>query len=81
MVKEYYGRHDVSSIQVLIFVSVCVAVFLTSIFLFKNAFYYFIGKIFLIEAYPFKKNCQIENFRNCLSTKRAFIEQVVRISL
>ena len=33
MVKEY-GRHEVSSIQVLIFVSVCVVVFLTSIFLF-----------------------------------------------
>ena len=33
MVKEY-GRHEVSSIQVLIFVSVCVVVFFTSIFLF-----------------------------------------------
>ena len=33
MVKEY-GRQEVSSTQVLIFVSVCVVVFLTSIFLF-----------------------------------------------
>ena len=40
-----------------------------------------IGKIFLIEAYPFKNICQIENFRNCLSTKRVFTEQVVCVSL
>ena len=33
MLKEY-GRHEVSSIQVLIYVSVYVVVFLTSIFLF-----------------------------------------------
>ena len=33
MVKEY-ARHEVSSIQVLIFVPVCAFVFLTSIFLF-----------------------------------------------
>ena len=32
MVKEY-GRHEFSSIQVLIFVSVCAVDFLTSIFL------------------------------------------------
>ena len=31
MVKEY-GRHDDSNIQLLIFVSVCVVVFLASIF-------------------------------------------------
>ena len=33
IVKEY-GKHEVSSIQVLIFVPVCVVVFLPSIFLF-----------------------------------------------
>ena len=33
MVKEY-GRHKVSNIQILIFIAVCVVVFLTSIFLF-----------------------------------------------
>ena len=33
MVKEY-GRHEVSSIQLLIFVYMCVVVFLTGIFQF-----------------------------------------------
>ena len=80
MVKEY-GRREVSSIQVLIFVSVCVVVFLTSIFLFQNAFYYFIGKIFFNRSLPIQKYLSDGNFRNCLSTKRVFTEQVVRISL
>ena len=38
MIKEY-GRHEVSSIQVLIFVPACVVVFLTSIFL----FFFYVG--------------------------------------
>ena len=57
------------------FVSVCVAVFLTSIFLFQNAFYYFIGKIFFNRSSPIEEYLSHGNFRNCLSTKREF-EQV-----
>ena len=73
MVKEY-GRHEISSIQVLVFVSVFV-VFLASIFLLQRAFYYFIGSL------PIQKYLSDENFRNCLPTERVFNEQVVRISL
>ena len=80
MVKEY-GKHEVSSIQVLIFVSVCVVVFLASSFLFRTLSIISSVRYFLIEAYPFKNICQMENFRNCLSTKRVLTEQVVRISL
>ena len=80
MVKEY-GRHEVSSIQVPIFISVCVVGFLTSIFLFYNAFYYFIGKIFVNRSLPIQKYLSDGSFRNCLSTKTMFTEQVVRISV
>ena len=81
MAKEY-GRHEVSSIQVLIFVPVCVVVvFLTSIFLFQRAFYYFIGKIFFCRSLPIQKYLSDGNFCNCLPTERMFTEQVVRISL
>ena len=80
MVKEY-GRHEVSSIQVLIFISVYVVGFLTSIFLFYNAFYYFIGKIFFNRSLPIQKYLSDGSFRNCLSTKTVFTEQVVRISV
>ena len=78
MVKEY-GKHEVSSIQVLIFVSVCVVVFLASSFLFRTLSIISSVRYFLIEAYPFKNICQMENFRNCLSTKGVFTEEVVRI--
>ena len=50
IVKEY-GRHEVSSIQVLIYVSV----FFTSIFLFQNAFHYFISKVFFNRSLPNQK--------------------------
>ena len=80
MVKEY-GRHEVNSIQVLIFASVCIVGFLTSIFLFYNTFYYFIVKIIFNRSLPIQKYLSDGNFRNCLSTKRVFTEQVVRISV
>ena len=73
MIKEY-RRHEVSSIQVIIFVSVCVVVFLLSIFLFQNGFYYFIGKMFFNRSLPIQKYLSDGNFRNCLSTKRVFTE-------
>ena len=80
MVKEY-GKHDVSSIQVLIFVSVCIVVFLTGIFPFQRAFFYFIGTIFFRRSLPIQKYLSDGNFLNCLFTKGVFTEQVVRISL
>ena len=80
MVKEY-GKHEVSSVQFLIFVSVCIVVFLTSIFFFYNAFHYFIGKMFLNGNLPIQKYLSGGNFPHCLSTKRVFTEQVVCISL
>ena len=66
MVKEY-GKHEVSSIQVLIFVSVCVVVFLASSFLFRTLSIISSVRYFLIEAYPFKNICQMENFHLRLS--------------
>ena len=60
-VKEY-GRHKVSSIQVLLSVSVCVVAFLTSAFL--RAFYYFTGKIFFLRSLPIQKYLSDGNFRN-----------------
>ena len=54
MVKEY-GRHEVSSIQALIFSHMCVVVFLTSIFLFQRAFNYFISKILFRRGLPIQK--------------------------
>ena len=55
MMKEY-GRHAVSSIQVLIFVSMYLVVFLTSIFLFlTNTFYYVIRKIFFNGSLSIQK--------------------------
>ena len=80
MVKEY-GRHEVSSIQVLIFVSVCVVAFLTSFFFFRTLSIISSVRYILIEAYPFKDICQIEKFCNYISTKRVFTKQLVRISL
>ena len=80
MVKEY-GRHEVNSIQVLIFASVCIVGFLTSIFLFYSTCYYFIVKIIFNRSLPIQKYLSDGNFRNCLSTKRVFTEQVVRISV
>ena len=80
MVKEY-GRHEVSSIQVLIFVSFCFVIFLTSIFLFYRAFYYSIGKIFLRRSLPIQKYLSDEDFGNILFTKKVFTEKLVRISL
>ena len=80
MVKEF-GRHEVSSIQVPLFVPVCFVVFLTSIFLSSSAFYCFIGKIFFRRSLPIQKYLSDGNFRNCLPTERVFTEQVVRISL
>ena len=80
MVKEY-GKHDVSSIQVLIFVSVCIVVFLSSIFPFQRAFFYFIGTILFRRSLPIQKYLSDGNFHNCLSTKGVFTEQVVCISL
>ena len=55
MVKEY-GRHEVSSIQVLIFVFVCVVVFPTSIFFFRTLSIISLARFFLIKGYPFKKS-------------------------
>ena len=74
MVKEY-GKHEVSSIQVLIFVSVCVVVFLASSFLFRTLSIISSVRYFLIEAYPFKNICQMEIFvtvylpKECLLNK------------
>ena len=49
-------RHDeVSSIWILLFVSLFVVIFRTSIFLFKRNFYYFINKIFFGRSLPIKK--------------------------
>ena len=83
-VKEY-GRHKVNSIQVLIFVSVCVFAFLTSSFL--EGFLNFIGKICCHRNLLIQKYLSTGNFSNCLKfptklpTKRVFVEQVVRMSL
>ena len=74
MVKEY-GRHEISSIQVLIFVSVSVVVFLTSIFLFRGLSIISSVRYFFLEAYPFKNICQTEIFvivclpKECLLNK------------
>ena len=74
MVKEY-GKHEVSSIQVLIFVSVCVVVFLASSFLFRTLSIISSVRYFLIEAYPFKNIFQMEIFvtvylpKECLLNK------------
>ena len=70
MVKEY-GGHEVSSIQVLIFVSACVIVLLTNVFLFKSVFYYFIGMIF------FRRSLSIQKYLSDAN----FTEEVVRMSL
>ena len=76
MVKKY-GRHEISSIQVLIFVSACVVVFRTSIFLFQRAFYYFIGRYCFVEDNSFKNICQLEIFvtvylpKECLLNKQS----------
>ena len=75
MVKEY-GRQEVSGIQVL-----CVLFFLLVFYFFRTLSSISSVRYILIEAYPFKKICQMENFCNCLSTKRVFTEQVVHISL
>ena len=80
MVKEY-GRHEVSSIQVLIFVPVSVVVFLSSVFLFYRAFYDLIGQIFFRRNLPIQKYLSDGNFCNCLPTERVFTKQIVRISL
>ena len=77
MAKEY-GRHELVVFKFL-FLFLCVLLF----FLLAFSFFRTISSVryFLIEAYKFKNICQIENFRNCLSTKRVLTEQVVRISL
>ena len=80
MVKEY-GRHEVSSIQVVVFVSVCFVVFLLVFPFYRKLSIISSVRYFLIEAYPFKNICQMEHIRNCLSVKRVFTEQVVHISL
>ena len=80
MVKNY-GRHEVRSIQVLILFLCVLLFFLPVFFFFRTLSIISLVRYFLIEAYPFKNICQMENFRNCLSTKRVFTERVVRISL
>ena len=71
MVKEY-GRHKVSSIQVLTFFLCVLLFFLLVFFFFRTLFN---------RSLPIQKYLSDGNFRNCLSTKRVFTEQVVRISL
>ena len=74
MVKEY-GRHEISNIQVITFVSVCVVVFLTSIFNFYRVFYYFIGKYFFVEAYPFTNIYQMEIFVIAYLPKKCLLKK------
>ena len=80
MVKEH-GRHEVSSIRDLIFVPVCVVVFLTSIFLFKRAFIILPVRYFFRRSLPIQKYLSDDNFLNYLPTERVFTEQVVHIFL
>ena len=79
MGKEY-GRHELSSIQILIFVSVCYCFsywcFLTSV-----GFLIFIHKVFFRGSLPIQKYLSAGNFCNCLPTERVFTEQAVRVSL
>ena len=80
IVKEY-GRHEISRIQVFTFVSVCVVVFLTSIFLFKRAFYYFIRRYIFVDAYPFKNNCQMEIFITVYLPKQCLLNKLSLLSV
>ena len=65
-----------------LFLFLCVLLFFLLVFSFFRTLSIISSvRYFLIEAYPFKNICQMENFRNCISTKRVFTEQVVRISL
>ena len=57
-----HGRHEVSIIQVHIFVSMCVVDFLTSIFLFRGLSIILSVVYFFAEAYSFKNICQMEIF-------------------
>ena len=74
MVKEY-GRHEVSSIQVVVFVSVCFVVFLLVFPFYRKLSIISSVRYFLIEAYPFKNICQMEIFvtvylpKECLLNK------------
>ena len=80
MGKEY-GRHELSSIQSLIFVSVCVIDFSYWCFLTSVGFLIFIHKAFFRGSLPIQKYLSAGNFCNCLPTERVFTEQAVRISL
>ena len=63
MVKlKEYAKHEISSIQVLLFVSVCIVVFLTSIFLFRGLSIISSVRYFFVEVYQFKNICQMEIF-------------------
>ena len=78
---EDYRIWKVSSIQILIFVPVRVVVFLTSVFRFYRAFYYFTGKILFRRSLPIQKYLSDGNFPNCLPTERVFTEQEVGMYL
>ena len=63
-----------------LFLFLCVLLFFLPVFSFFRTLSIISSvRYFLIEAYPFKNICQMENFRNCLSTKGVFTEEVVRI--
>ena len=72
MVKEY-GRHEVSIIQLLIFVSVCFVVLWLVFSIFRGLSNISSIRYFFVEAYPFKNIYQMEIFvnvylSNCLIT-------------
>ena len=60
MVKEY-GRREINSIQVLIFVSVY-ALFFLLVFSFFRGLFIISSDDFFVEAYPFKNIYQMEIF-------------------
>ena len=59
MVKEH-GRLEVSSIQVIIFVPLCVVVFLTNIFVLRGLSIISSVKYLFVEPYPLKNIYQME---------------------
>ena len=78
MVKEYEDTRLV--VFKFLFLFLCVLLFFLLVFSFFRTLSIISSvRYFLIEAYPFKNICQMENFRNCLSTKGVFTEEVVRI--
>ena len=69
-VKEY-GKHDVSSIQVLTFVSVCIVVFS----LFRGLSFISSVRYFFVEAYPFKNICQMQIFLTVYLPKECLLNK------